>query len=519
MAEIGDRLAEKYRLTKLMGEGGMGVVYEAEHEELGKRVAIKFLHSELARDEAGASRFKREARAAAATGHRSIVDIYDIGTADDGSIFLVMELLRGESMGQLLSRKGTLDVSTAAYILAEVLSALHDAHEAGIVHRDIKPDNIFLVRTGKALPDIKLLDFGASQMVDPAHPEERLTKSGIMLGTPYYMAPEQASGDKGIDRTADVYAVGVVLYEALTGVVPFKADNVLALIRRILDAPLVGPRDINPDIPEALEAVIIKAMARNCDDRYATASEMLSALLDFLDETTVSRISIPEELASTASALPKTVAVHTSELSGNEGAISNGATEEAPVAKAHKGPDTDMAWTGKTMPTPTDTRRKRIRIGIGIGVVMSVTAAFVLFMAWPFGEGSGNSTPITTLDPVVDAGDNSTEASTAEVSPSAHEAIQGEGDASLAQQLDANTVDAFEAGSLNDESGHLPTDRGHPRRTSNGKRPRGPGKRPATGGQTPPTPPARGEPSDDQEPPTGQNDGQGNPVLRQDFQI
>jgi hypothetical protein len=332
------------------------------------------------------------------------------------------------------------------------------------------------------------------------------------------MAPEQASGDKGIDRRADIYAVGVVLYEALTGVVPFKADNVLALIRRILDAPLVPPRDIDPDIPEALEAVILKAMARKCEDRFATAAEMLAALMDFLDETTASRISLPEELSTTAAALPKTVAVRTSELSDDDEEIGEGATEEAPVAQAHKGPDTDMAWTGKTMPTPTDAKRKRVRIGISVGVVASAIAVVVVFLAWPTGDGSNTTTQTTAPDPAADAGAGSPDASTADITPSAVDGGGGDVGAG-AQHLAADADEETDAESARDGSGLQPVDEQRPRRPGPGKRPPRTGKRPASGGQTAPTSTDEEENDEGQTPPSGQTDGQGNPVLRQDFQI
>jgi serine/threonine protein kinase len=296
MVEVGDRIAGKYLLLAHLGQGGMGSVFEARHEELGKKVAIKFLLPELTHDRVGATRFKQEARVAAATGHRSIIDVYDIGETDEGSIFLVMELLKGESMGRSLERQGTISVALASYIVGQVLSALHAAHEHGVVHRDLKPDNVFLLQTGQALPEVKLLDFGAARMVDSTDPADRLTTTGMVLGTPFYMAPEQARGDQELDRRVDVYAAGVLLYESLTGVVPFRAGSLLAVLNRIIEAPLVPPREHDPTIPAGLDALICRALAKDRAERFPTATAMLEALLPFMDAQGSSRISLPTGL-------------------------------------------------------------------------------------------------------------------------------------------------------------------------------------------------------------------------------
>jgi eukaryotic-like serine/threonine-protein kinase len=297
MADIGDLLDGKYRLIRLLGEGGMGAVYEARHEQIGKGVAVKVLHPELTRVSEAATRFTREAQAAAAVGHRGIIDIHDIGThEEDGSIFLVMELLDGENLGDLLLRQCPLDLQLTCYIVCQVLSALDAAHAAGIVHRDLKPDNIFLVRSGQKLPDVKLLDFGISKMTDASNPEDRLTRTGIAMGTPYYMSPEQAVGAKDLDHRVDIWAMGVILYECLTGRVPFTADNGLAILRKITDAPLESPRLHRPEIPIELEAVILRAMNRDLDRRLRTSVEMLSAIIPLMDDHVADRVSLPRGL-------------------------------------------------------------------------------------------------------------------------------------------------------------------------------------------------------------------------------
>lgn len=362
MPGIGDRLGGKYRLKKLLRKGGMGVVFEAEHEDLGKLVAVKILKPELAKDERGVSRFKREARAAAAIGHRSIVDVHDIDQTEDGSLFLVMELLKGETLGQRLAREGTIDVPLATAIAGAVLDALRLTHARGIVHRDLKPDNIYLVDSGQRFPDVKVLDFGASRMVDASHPEERLTESGIVLGTPYYLSPEQARGEVEVDMRTDLYALGVILYESLSGEVPFNARNTLALARRILEAPLVPPRALEPSIPEALEAVILRALKRDLDDRYQDALEMLEALLPIMSDDVVRAISLPDEI------------VRSAEVSTDE---SDHPSQDTPLKTPER---TNGIW--------------QLRVIVGAALAVGVVVAIGLFlMSSPQLEASSQAEP------------------------------------------------------------------------------------------------------------------------------
>ena len=292
MVDVGDLVAGKYRLDKRLGRGGMGVVFSAVHEELGKRVAIKFIDAATPVDDEAVARLKREAQAAAAIGHPSIIDVYDIGTDDDETIFLVMELLAGETLGECLAHRGTLDAAFAAYVAVQMLSALEVAHDAHIVHRDLKPENVFLVSSGRSLPEVKLLDFGISKSLAPEQPGEKLTRTGTVLGTPAYMAPEQARGSKELDHRVDLYAVGVILYEALTGRVPFEGENALATIDKILNGALANPRSLNADVPEALEQVVLRAMARDRDERYESASEMIEDLLPLVGEGALPLLSL-----------------------------------------------------------------------------------------------------------------------------------------------------------------------------------------------------------------------------------
>lgn len=304
MHQIGDVLAGKYRLVRTIGKGGMGEVFEAMHEELGKRFAVKIPTEELMTDQQNLERFKREPKVAAATGHRCIVDVYDIGLTAKGIPFVVMELLEGEAFSTFIRREVKVDLSMATYIIAQVLSALSAAHSKGIIHRDLKPDNVYLVDSGQPLPDVKLLDFGTSKVVAGSGAEARsLTQSGTILGTPYYMAPEQVKANRKLDRRLDVYAAGVMLYEALTGMVPFESDNVYSLVHMVLHEELVPPRVYRGDLPEGLEQVILKAMNRNRAVRFESAEAMLRALLPFMDDMARLRIWVPEALRSSEPSL------------------------------------------------------------------------------------------------------------------------------------------------------------------------------------------------------------------------
>ena len=224
-------LDDKYRIDELIGKGGMGVVYRGEHQRLNKPVAIKILLRGHEEGSTAQRRFEREARAAGSLGHPNICQAFDIGNLPDGSPYLVMELLEGRTLADHLGLEGPLPIEQACTVLADVLSALDAAHSGSIVHRDLKPDNVFLVSDGDGVR-AKLLDFGVSKKIDEN--TMRVTRTGAVVGTPSYLAPEQARGDGDVDHRADLWAAGVLLYEALTGMLPFTASNYNALLVKIL---------------------------------------------------------------------------------------------------------------------------------------------------------------------------------------------------------------------------------------------------------------------------------------------
>jgi tRNA A-37 threonylcarbamoyl transferase component Bud32 len=272
----GFRLDDKYVVIRHLSTGGMGAVYEVEHAPLGKRLAAKVLLPELARRPRLLERFRREARAASATGHENIVEVTDLGQTPHRAPFLVMELLTGRTLGGEL-KNGPLEPERAVHVARQILSALAAAHARGIVHRDLKPENVFLIKRGADGDFVKVLDFGIAKMLDEVDDKE-LTQAGQVVGTPTYMAPEQARGDKTVDGRADLYAVGAMLYRMVTGHRPFQGDSFNALLFAIAQGDFTRPRQHNPRISPLLESVILKAMAVDRSKRYQTAEELDEAL-------------------------------------------------------------------------------------------------------------------------------------------------------------------------------------------------------------------------------------------------
>ncbi len=278
--EPGTELAGRYRVMGQLGEGGMGTVYEAEHTIIGRRVAVKVLHPKYCVQHDAVVRFTREARAAAAIGHENIVDVTDFGT-HDGQPFLVMELLRGVTLDELMVNHDLFDLPRACEIVGRVLSALASAHAAGIVHRDLKPENIFLTEQGTR-SSVKILDFGISKFQQQGD-SLVTTEEGAMLGTPSYMSPEQWLSERDIDHRADLFAVGVLFYEMLTGYLPYEGVNRGELMLHVVTGsePATPPSELVDTLPPEVDAVALRAVSRARGDRFQTAQEFLDALRPF----------------------------------------------------------------------------------------------------------------------------------------------------------------------------------------------------------------------------------------------
>ena len=274
---VGTVLAERYAIVRRIGEGGMGAVYEARHAIIGKRVAVKVLLEKFLENQELVARLLQEARLASSIGHENIVDVTDYGTTSDGRAFVVMEFLDGEALAQLVMRDAPLPVERSLGILRQVCSALSAAHAKGIVHRDVKPENIYLVRRGE-VDFVKVVDFGVSKAVQSREEGadlQRLTRTGTVLGTPLYMSPEQARGGDDVDHRADIWSAGLMLYECLTGEVPFRANNYLGVISQVLTQETVPPSQLRPElgIPAAVDRVVMRALEKDRDKRYQQMAE------------------------------------------------------------------------------------------------------------------------------------------------------------------------------------------------------------------------------------------------------
>ena len=339
----------KYRITRLVGRGGMSEVYEALHTGLKKRVAVKVLRPEFLENEAMTERFLREGENAARIQHPNVIDTIDVGQLD-GAPYLVMEYIEGEPLDDLFVREGELSVEKAANIMLPILSAVSCAHEQGVIHRDLKPDNVLLAgNDGRIRP--KVLDFGVSRLLDASN-SQRLTIDRGVLGTPHYMSPEQARGE-ATGTKSDQYSLGVMLYEAVTGRLPHDRDSILELLHIVARGDFEKPSKFRPDIPEGLEALIVRAMSHAPEERFRTIRDMGTALLPFASER-AQVFWAPEfadDASSPSSKMPAAAPVAASTASvADSGAASDPVAAEPPAAAAAATSDAGRSKRGWLIP-------------------------------------------------------------------------------------------------------------------------------------------------------------------------
>jgi serine/threonine protein kinase len=282
---IGERLAN-YRIVQLLGEGGMGVVYLAEHELLRRPAAIKMLHAELSRSPELVQRFMAEARATAAIKHPGIVEVLDCGVHESGKAYIVMELLEGSSLGRVLHQRGVMEPAEIAVVGQQIAAAVGAAHEHGLVHRDLKPENVFLV--GGRIDQVKVLDFGIAKLMGDT-PGSPRTRTGTVLGTPAYMSPEQCRGTGEVDHRSDLYSLGCVLYEMACGRLPFAYLGTGELMAAHLKEPPPPPRSWNAAVPPALEALVMRLLSKAPGDRPRS----MAALFDELSALSAAPVETP----------------------------------------------------------------------------------------------------------------------------------------------------------------------------------------------------------------------------------
>jgi serine/threonine protein kinase len=279
---VGQIIGGRYRLTKLLGEGGMGAVYKATHINITKEVAVKLLHPEISQNPEAVTRFKQEAQSASSIGHPNIIGIDDFFALEDSRVCLIMEFLKGEPLNDVMLKPGGLEPLQTIDIMLQVCDGLHAAHQKGIIHRDMKPENVFLADVHNR-QIVKILDFGIAKVT--GNEDNNLTKTGTVFGTPHYMSPEQALGHK-VDVRADVYSVGVMLFEIYTGQVPYQAESFMGVLSQHITSPVPAPSSISPNrpVPPMMEQIILTAMAKEVDKRFNSMEAVGNSLRAFREE-------------------------------------------------------------------------------------------------------------------------------------------------------------------------------------------------------------------------------------------
>ncbi|HEX7667968.1 MAG TPA: serine/threonine-protein kinase, partial [Polyangiaceae bacterium] len=365
----GDVVAGKYRVDKVLGVGGMGIVVAAHHLQLDERVALKFLLPDALANAEAVARFAREARAAVKIKSEHVARVSDVGTLENGAPYMVMEYLDGKDLSVWLEERGRLPIDQAVDFVLQACEAIAEAHGLGIVHRDLKPANLFVIRRADAQLSVKVLDFGISKMRDlgGSGSDMSMTKTTAVMGSPLYMSPEQMESSRNVDARSDIWALGIILYELITGKLAFLGDTMPELVVKILTTTPAPLRNIRPDAPPGLQEVILKCLEKDRTKRYANVGELARALLEFGSKrarASVERISGTIQasgLSASALALPPS-----SDRAG-----------EAPRT------GTVASW-GRSGVSPTPQRTTAL-VGLGLVAVIGVGIAFY------FVKGRGES--------------------------------------------------------------------------------------------------------------------------------
>ncbi len=439
----GDVIGGKYRIVRLIGDGGMGTVYEAHHEFLETSVALKFLHAELAKRAGLGSRFLQEARVSARIRSPHVAHVTDVDQTADGSPYLVMELLHGEPLQQAMDRVGKLPAEQAVDFALQILSGLESAHAIGVVHRDLKPDNVFIVpATGGPL--LKLIDFGIAKLRASTEYQKGLTRAGVIMGTPEYMAPEQLFSAESVDHRADLYSLGVILFEMLSGRRPADGDDVDTIVAAVTSGRVRHLAELEPGLAPGLIAVVERSLQPDRERRFATALEMRQALAPFAGALShagrlaassdpivhppgpavIPHLTGPSQVFDAERPVPKTLPPEADpsldDLKGSTQRVSDDAVREALRQSSVPGypPPVNFGY----VPNPAAigaapaVRRRRSRTGLWaalsllglLGLGGAALAAVFYGQHQPSASDAPlvaeTSTPETTVSPLIDAG-------------------------------------------------------------------------------------------------------------------
>jgi serine/threonine protein kinase len=388
---IGDVIAGKYVVERIIGEGGMGVVLAARHLELEQRVAIKFLLPEIAEQGMAAERFRREARAAARIRGQHVCRVLDVGTLETGVPFMVMEYLEGCDLASELEQRGRLPCDEAIGYVLQACEALAEAHATGVIHRDLKPANLFLEACGDGSRRVKVLDFGVSKSLLDATPGRgaaALTKTSSLVGSPLYMSPEQLDSARDVDARTDIWALGVVLYELIAGRTPFQGESIPQLVTSVLHDPPRSLSDQEVQVPNGLEEVLWRALSKQRALRYASVAEFVNALMPFAPPAAlgtagrVSRLLSATEPVSSAS-LPSAVPAHPAR-------VAQGASPARAKPRADPG-GTPLSWVS------SGGRPKTRRMWAGLIAVIAIGLLIGGYVA--YGGSNGTSPPAAVASP------------------------------------------------------------------------------------------------------------------------
>jgi eukaryotic-like serine/threonine-protein kinase len=416
---LGHTLDDKYFIEERMGIGGMGTVYRARHLLIDRAVAVKVLNPRFVEDDAAQTRFRREAKAAGRLQHPNAVTVTDFGQTSDGYVYIVMELLLGRNLRDVLAKEAPLDPARAVSIMLQVAAAVSAAHQAGVIHRDLKPANIFIVQNAEVPSVVKVLDFGIAKLAAESLDEDdpTITMVGAMIGTPRYMSPEQCNGEE-LTPAADVYSLGVILYEMLTGMVPFSGSTPLAIAVKHSSDPPRPPREINPSVPVELEQVVLHSLEKLPEDRPANAAEFHRELTETAERLGLENFSITSapDLAAlrgigTESPSGRLV-IDISRLRETRAATSSG--ELTVISEGPREPQVRGAVNEPAEPTARDFARVAVplkskgrntrAIVLGVFVLAILLVGIALFTRKfvnpaPAASVSSEATPSPTLEP------------------------------------------------------------------------------------------------------------------------